>query len=212
MLATSVMSLLPEIGVQIVTAVILITVGILWGRWRAIVAWRKKEFKDRVLLSLNCIEKKDDKLVLKLRTLFERNIHDVLQNDMMENIVNGAISDVHENDPILRLPPEDAWYVLNAILNRMSELFAAGFLRQEMGLAPGCKRYTFCLTFEKEGGIRIQKLRVMLIEKEKLLNFPENAQWVLESDKHKFRLQTLSFLKKELQKNPHLFMDIELCV
>jgi hypothetical protein len=200
---------------QILAAALILFVGWMWGRWRSILAWHKKQFRDRVLLSLNCLNKQDDKTYLKLRTLFERDIHEVFQNDNMEKIVQKAIEQTTESDPLLRLPQEDGWYVLNAVLNRISEEFASGMLRKDMGLEVVSKWYTFCLTFEKEGGLRIQKLRVMLVEKDRLAEFPENIEldhFVFESEKHKGRIQTLRFLKQELQKNPNLFMHIELCM
>lgn len=199
---------------NILAAVLILAVGWvwgqIWGQWRSGIAWRKKQFRDRVLLALNMIEDHGDKKLLKLRTLFEKDIHDVFQNATMEQLIKKGIEQAKENDPILRLPQEDAWYVLNAVLNRISEQFAQGLLRKDMGLPVTSKWYIFCLTFEKEGGMRIQKLRIMLTEKSKLENFPDTGDLEVESEKHKGRIGTMRLLKQEFTKNPHLFMKIEL--
>jgi hypothetical protein len=197
---------------QIVAGVIILLVGWMWVTLRSIQAWRKKQFRDRVLLSLNSLDKKGDKTTLKLRTLFERDIHDVFQNNQMEKLVQEAVTQVSENDPLLHLSQDQAWYVLNAVLNRISEQFASGLLKRDMGIPVTSKWYTFCLTFEKEGGVRIQKLRIMLMEKELFNNFLNAGEIGVESDKHLFRIQTLRLLRQEYDKNPHLFMNIELCM
>jgi hypothetical protein len=212
MLATTLLSAMQGLWEQIIAALIILTIGWMWGNWRSIVAWQKKQFRDRVLLALNCIEKQGDKTNLVLRTLFEKDINDVFQNSTVVKIVQKAIEETTENNPILRIPQEDAWYVLNAVLNRISEQFATGLLRKDMGAPVVSKWYTFCLTFEKEGGLRIQKLRIMLIEKEDFHNFPETGEVIVESEKHKGRIQTLRLLKQEIAKSPYLFMNIELCV
>lgn len=200
------------IGTEIIAALLILTVGWLWGRWRSSLAWRKKEFRNRIVLALNHTEQQGDKTALKLRTLFERNIQDVFHNSTMIEVVNKAINEVNDEDPLLPLPKEDSWYVLNAILNQIAEQFARGTLAKNMGCPVTSKWYLFCLTFEKDGGIRMHKLRIMLIQKEALLNFPDSGDIELESEKHKLRIETLRKMKKEFTQRPHLFMDMEICI
>lgn len=200
-----------QFGFEFLTAIVILTVGWTWMMWRSSTAWRKKEFKDRVLLSLNCIETTNEgKTFLRLRTLFEKDIHDVLHNNAMVGIVRRHLRKVKVGDPLVRLPKEEAWYVLNAILNKIAEQFATGTLRKDMGLPTTTKSYTFCLSFELQGAIRIQKLRIMMIEKEKLLRFPDAGPVEVESQTHLIRVETLRLMKNELAKNPHLFMHVEL--
>lgn len=199
-----------EILGGLVTLIVL-TVGWAWGRWQSLRAWRHKQFKDRVLLSLNCVDIQGDKAGLRLRTLFEKDVHDVFHNDSMIDVVRRRAREVKVGEPILRFADKDeAWHILNTVLNQIAERFVEGVIRKDMGLSTTTKWYTFCLTFEIDGGIRIQKLRVMMIEKEKLLAFPDSGDITVESEKHKIRIETLRSMKKELKANPHLFMDIEL--
>jgi hypothetical protein len=192
-------------------AFLLFIIGWLWGQWRSRIAWLKKEFKNRVLISLNILLKKDDKLRLELRTIYEDDIMVLFSNHEMVKLVNQAIEKATPENPILDLKSDDAWYILNVVLNKISQHFAKGLLRKDMGLNVTSKNYIFTLAFEKEGGVRVQKLRILLIDKEKLLNFPEENSIELESEKHKIRIETIRIMKRMLKEKPYLFMDIEIC-
>ena len=196
---------------EIIAGTIILIIGWSWGRWRASRAWQQKRFKNRVVLALNSLGQEGDKPHLRLRTLFERDICSVLQNTSMVDILNKAIDKVTPEEPLLHFEADNAWYLLNAVLNQIAEQFATGALRQDMGMTVQKQWYTFCYTFETEGSIRMHKIRVMLIKKEDLHNFPESGDIALESKKHTTRVKTLRYLKQQRQKFPHLFMDIELC-
>ncbi len=204
---------------EIFAAIIVLSVGWSWGHWRAGQAWHKREFKNRLVLSLNCLStvevsdeegKNTSKPCLKLRTIFERDIIDVFQSHPMVNLVNKAISKITDQDPLLRFEEKDIWHILNVILNQIAEEFSAGTMKQDMGIEVTTKTYTFCLTYETAGEMRTRKPRIMIIEKEKLSNFPETEDFVLESELHRARIQTLQYLKKERNNSPHLFRDMEI--
>ncbi len=199
-----------DLWANIIAGALALALGWFWGRWRAMRIWKSKEFKDRAVLALNTLQTEEGKTKLSLRTLFEKDLRDVLQNDSMVRIVENAIEKVTPENPLVPIDKEDSWYVLNAILNKIAEQFATGILRRDMSMPIQSKRYVFCITFEKEGGIRMQKTRIMMLQKEHLVNFPEAGEILLESEKHSTRIQTLRIMKQEMQKNPHLFMDIEL--
>jgi len=206
----SLVSLFDNVWGNIAAALVLLALGWFWSHWHTLRVWQSKKFKDRMVLSLNTIQKIDGKYKLTLRTLFEKDVFEALQNRSMVRIVENAIDDVTPENPLIKIAKEDTWYVLNAILNKIAEQFSTGILRRDMGLDVTTKKYVFCLTFEKEGGLRMQKIRVMLIQKEALLEFPESGEILLESEKHSTRIQTLRILKQEYQKDPSLFMEMEL--
>ena len=85
-------SLWQEILGAAVYGLVILTVGWLWGRWRTQSQWRLKEFKNRVVLSINSVKEENGKKRLSLRTLFERDAQIVFQNSSMVNIVNKAIT------------------------------------------------------------------------------------------------------------------------
>lgn len=190
----------------------------MWGRWRGMMAWSRKKFMDRIVLSLNLSEQVEvngeKKTSLKLRTIFEKDIREIFINDQAITIVRERAEQTKEGSPVVLLEKEDAWFILNYILNEISEKFAEGLIRRDMGLPVTAKRYIFCLTCEREGSsLRIQKLRVMLMEKEKFLQFPDQGELVLEHPtNHKVRVQTIRNMKNLYHKEPHHFMELEICI
>lgn len=203
-------------GTEIVAAVFIGLSMWMWGRWRGMRAWSRKQFLDRILLSLNLTEmvevNGEKKLALKLRTLFEKDVYSIFLNEQAMNIVRDKAMQTQIDHPVLRFEKEDAWFILNYVLNEISEKFATGLIKRDMGLPVTTKQYIFCLTCEREGGLRIQKLRIMLMEKGKFENFPMEGDLVVDSPTHNFRVKTLRYMKQLYQKEPHHFMRIELSV
>ena len=205
-----ILNFLPEM----LATVVGLLIGWLWGNWRALVAWKKKEFRSNVVLSLNSLlppTKENYKISLKLRTLFERSLQDIFPNRAMQDIVQRAINKTTETDPILRLEKEDSWHILNAILNKIAGMYPEGSLKKDMGIKTESKWYLFCLTFERSGSMRTQKPRIMIMDREKFLNFPEANEVELEDpQRHTTRVNTLLALKKDYRENPHLFQEMEI--
>ena len=157
--------------------------------------WSRREFIDRVNFSLNYM----DGNTLKLRTLRESHIDDILlNNEHGKKIVVKTAQTTSLEKPFLEFPAEDQWMILNAILNELSEQFARGFLAQSMGTPVRGITYVFGLTCERDPRINMNKIRVMLIEKdllEKIDEF-EDEKMQYESPKHSVRLQTLKQMKQ----------------
>lgn len=210
MVLLSLFSTLSSLWEEIVAAAVILTIGWAIGKWKSEQNWRKKEFKNRILLSLNSIKEKEGKKHLILRTMFEDDVRQIFHSPSMVSLLMQSAKETKVGEPIVPLPKEDAWYILNAILNHISERYSNGTLKRDMGADVVTKWYTFCITFEREGEIRMQKIRIMFMEKEALENFPEDGDIQLESPKHKIRIDTLRHLKHAREKTPHLFMDIEL--
>jgi hypothetical protein len=205
-------SFLAGIWQEALAAVIMLLIGFIWGKWKDIKAWKNKTFKNRIMLSLNTITPVDHKYKLQLRTLMEKDINEFMQNNHMANIVKKATKNTVPGKPLLIFPEKDAWYLLNAVLNQIAYQFADGLIKKDMGCNVTSQWYTFCFTFEKEGDIQTHKVRIMIIQREVLKNFPdESAEFILESDKHNVRIQTLRTLSAELKEHPHCFMDVEIC-
>ncbi|ORX83549.1 hypothetical protein BCR32DRAFT_326355 [Anaeromyces robustus] len=197
---------------ELIVAIIMLVLGYYYGKWKCAKDWNKKKFKDRVVLSLNTVTPvENNKYKLQIRTLMEKNLSDFIQNDQMEKIIKKAISNTKPGKPLLFFSQEDAWYILNSVLNQIVFQFADGIIKKDMGLKVNSQWYTFCLTFEKEEDLLMKKLRIMIIKRELLQNFPDdNSSFVLESYTHNIRIETLRTLKEELRKNPHCFMNVEI--
>ncbi|MEK7487388.1 MAG: hypothetical protein AABZ60_23920, partial [Planctomycetota bacterium] len=154
----------------------------------------------------------EKKLTLKLRTIFEKDIHDIFLNDQAIGIVRERAMQTQPGHPVLLFEKEDAWFILNYVLNEISEKFAQGLIKRDMGLPTTTKNYLFCLTCEREGALRIQKIRIMLMEKEKFEKFPMEGELVLDSPIHTIRVKTLRHMKELYQKEPHHFMRVEISI
>lgn len=182
-------------------------VGWLIGYWRARQRWSKREFYDRLNVSLNMVS--EGKLLI--RTLSEKHCEEIFLNTAAAKAVIDSAKRTTLEDPLLPLPSTDYWYYLNAVLNDLSEQFAEGQLRRAMGLPVRSQRFLVCLTSEADGEIRMRKVRAMVIAEALLTKLPEE-QPQFESSHHGIRWKTLGKLATSYRKSPEKFIQVELCV
>ena len=186
-----------------------------WAWYKARSAWYRRQYLDRLNFSLNIL----DGNTLKIRTLMEDSLESVFLNRVAVGAVRSASSRATVDDPILHFPKEDAWFILNGVLNALSEKFSAGVLRQdilrnakgEADVIIPSARYVFCLTCEKNAQVRTQKIRAMVIRKDCLESLPETIP-VLERPTHETRWQTLQKMVATRSSHPHDFLEVDLSV
>jgi len=193
--------------IKFLTGLLIMGVGWFLGQRRAKSNWQKKEFLDRLNVSLNMIDQK----TLLIRTILEKSCKDVFLNDVAVAKILETSGKTSEADPTLPLPEADYWYYLNSVLNEVSEQFAEGQLRRDMGMPVTMKKYLICLTSECAGDLKTRKVRAMLIQSDLLQSLPEE-QPQLESPHHVTRWQTLQKLAKLRVSNPYRFLEIEICM
>jgi hypothetical protein len=196
-----------EHGVKLLTAAAFTLVGWLFGRWRASRSWKKREFFNRLNVSLNTIH--EGKLLI--RTVLEKTCEEVLLNSVAVDQLIKAAQKTTKQNSIIPLPKEDRWFYLNAVLNEISETFAEGLFRREAGKPCDAVRYLICLTNECDGDIRTRKVRAMVIRKESLVNLPSEVP-ALESPNHAIRWTTLQQLKKSYATDPADFIEAEIVI
>ena len=194
-------------AVKLITGLVLMGVGWYLGHRRASADWKKQEFLDRLNLSLNTISNG----TLRIRTLSEKRCEEVFLNSAAAEIVKKVARKTTGDDPILPLPADENWFYLNSVLNDLSEQFAAGFLKQDMGGQVSSATYLIALTCECEGEMKTRKIRAMVIQKSLLLNLPEEMP-ALESPHHVTRWKTLKFLAAEFARKPDRFKEVQLAV
>lgn len=197
---------LEENWVKIVTAAIFMGIGWFFGKRRAAKDWEKREFFDRLNISLNII--RDGKL--KIRTLNETHCDALFPNSKAAQAVIEAAKKTTVDDPILPLPENDYWYYLNALLNEVSEQFAVGSLREDLGLPVSCDTFVICLTSEANVNIRMRKVRAMVIRESLLKNLPEKKPTIARPQ-HETRWETLQKLAVAYEKTPDKFITVDLC-
>lgn len=198
---------LNEHWIKLVVAVFFTGTGWFIGKRRARREWRSREFLGRLNFSLNTI----DDGVLKIRTLSEKSCEEVFLNQVAAERATAAAKKTTPEDPTLPLKKDDYWYYLNAVLNEVSEQFAEGLIRRDMGLPVKSEEYVICLTCESAGEIRTRKVRAMVIRKELLTHLPlEKPEF--EAKTHATRWTTLLILAGLYDREPWKFLTVELCL
>ena len=113
------------------------------------------------------------------------------------------------------VPSEDRWYLLNFVLNAVSERFSNEYLVYDAGKPLRPVPYLLFLTCEVVGPDRIRKVRAMLVRKEVLESFPypdPDAPPRLEQDWHKDRVTTLRKAAAVYRTEPDHFLEVEVYV
>jgi hypothetical protein len=115
--------------------------------------------------------------------------------------------------PVMIIPKDDRWFILNFVLNAVAEHFVAGNIRQDAGQSVSVVKYALFLTCELVGDERIRKVRAMLVRADLLSDFPyKDSLPKLESPWHADRIVTLRQAAELFQKEPDNFLLLEVCV
>ncbi len=192
---------------KLVSGLVMMALGWWIGKRRAQSAWKRKEFLDRLNVSLNSVH--NGKLLI--RTVLEKSCQEIFLNSVAVETVLDAARSTTAMDSTLPLPKDDYWYYLNSALNEIAEKFAMGAVRRDQGLDVKVETYVICLTCESAGELRTRKVRAMLVQKKLIENLPAECP-KLESPHHITRWETLKQLAGERTKNPHKFLDIEIAI
>src|SRR5436190_2056386 len=83
------------------------------GSRRAQRQWSSKEFLDRIIVSLNIFADG----YLKIRTVLERSLDEVFLNRVAVAKVTAAARATTIDKPVMVIPKEDRWFLLNFVLN-----------------------------------------------------------------------------------------------
>ena len=169
--------------------------------------WRRKQFLHRIIVSLNSFH--DGKLLL--RTIMEKSCEEVFLNSYAVNVVVSAAQKTTDKNPVLELPKDEAWHILNSALNAVAEEFHQGVVQRDMGLPVKSERYVFCLTHERADDVKQEKVRLLMIRSDVLANLPKEMP-ALESPHHRLRFETLHKMAESRKTRPDLFAEVEICM
>jgi hypothetical protein len=170
-------------------------------------SWRRKQFLHRVILSLNTFH--EGKLLL--RTIMEKSLTEVFLNSYAVNVVMSAAQKTTDKDPLLPIPKDEAWHILNSALNAIAEEFHQGVVQRDMGLSVKSERYVFCLTHERAEDVKQEKVRMLMIRADILAKLPKDMP-ALESPHHRLRFETLHKMAEARATRPELFKEVEICM
>jgi hypothetical protein len=192
-----------------ITSTLTFFAGRWWGRYKAGRQWHRKEFLDRLTVSLNIFADG----YLKIRTVMERSLEEVFLNRLAIDKVEAAAKKTTVDNPRLPIEKADRWYLLNFVLNAVAEHFVAGQIKQDAGEKVAVVRYALFLTAELVGDERIRKVRAMLVKRDHLVSFPyPDAMPRLENPWHDVRVKTLRAAADLYKKDPDYFLTLEVCV
>ena len=191
-----------------------VVVGWLWGRGRAKREWAAKAFIRRLNVSLNLFERApgDSGPTLRIRTLLEKDAADVFLNDVAVDHLVAAAGRTTKDDAILPLG-DDSWFMLNAVLNELSERYSDGLIRRDLGVATTSAWYVIGLTYERDGTMKTQKLRAMVVQRDTLAAIADGMdEPKFERQNHNTRWRTLGQMARAWRKEPGRFLEVELVV
>ena len=180
-----------------------------WGGAAPMRQWHSKEFLDRIIVSLNIFADG----FLKIRTVLERSLDEVFLNRVAVDKVLTAARATAVDKPVMPVPKEDRWFLLNFVLNAVAEHFVAGHIKQDAGQPVTSVKYALFLTCELVGDERIRKVRAMLVRADLLADFPyKDSMPKLENPWHEDRIRTLRHAAELYAKEPDNFLVLEVCV
>jgi len=195
--------------VSVVTSAAAFLFGRYYGRYKAHREWQSKEFMNRVIVSLNIFAEG----FLRIRTVLERSIEEVFLNPIAIEKIQHAARNCTPDNPMLPVPKEDRWFLLNFVLNAVAEHFVTGHVKRDAGERVAIVKYALFLTCEVVGDERIRKVRAMLVRQDVLVDFPYmDSVPQFENHWHIDRIKTLRKASDLYQKEPDNFLMLEVCV
>jgi hypothetical protein len=198
-----------RVGVLVASAIASFLLGRWLGMYQSRRDWKRKEFLDRLNVSLNAFHDG----TLHIRTILERPLDEVFHNDLAVKKIHEACARTTAENPLLPMRPKDCWFLLNFVVNAIAEHFSAGAVRREAGEPVRVVRYALFLTCEVVEAGRIRKVRAMLIRPELLKEFPYAVTMpALERPWHDVRVRTLRQAADLYHKQPDHFVEVEICV
>jgi hypothetical protein len=193
------------------------------GIIRYVVRWyefRRRVFFNQMVISVNIIDKDcfggKWRFFLKLRTLIEDQMCNILDNSILVGLVQKAAKACTEENPILELTdPEDHALLLTKLQNAISHFFA----REYMQIVSHSGQWEFlypqfCVTCEQYGGIKATKVRVLVYMREAidLLASLDPETVKLESPHHSDRIRTLVHIAQNQVSKHAVFGTVEIPV
>lgn len=170
---------------------------------------------NRVNLSLNIItENPNGDVILRFRTLCEKDIKQIFHNPISVNMVRVAALKTTEDRPFLDINHDDLWHISTDVLNWISEINSSGYVYRDI---LGCgqvhtENYIFGLTCEKGEGVGFKKIRIMIIKESNLANeylmnrlkyenMYQGARTLTIRNMHEIYMRTLKEIRLTTQRN-----------
>ncbi len=158
--------------------------------------FRRRTFFNQIVIGVNILERRaDGSIALKLRTLIEGNLGEILDNPILEGLVRDAAKKCTEDNPVIELSDAaDHALLLTKIQNAISRIFAKEYVLIMLGAKFDVRWVDFVVTCERYGGIKATKIRVLIYAGHdlELVGEKHRESIVLEAPHHRDRVRTLA--------------------
>jgi hypothetical protein len=163
---------------------------------RGRIEWQRAKFESRINISLNTVSGG----VLRIRTLLEDEVKNVVLSSYARRLLKKAAKKTTLEDPfLLFVSRRDAWMVYNELVNAISGLYSAQILSAAIhGTGAIEERFLIALTWERDADIRIQKLRVLVIQESVLRKLGDDIKLKPEIPAHLARIGALKKMRQQL--------------
>lgn len=184
----------------------------LFGAYLVLHRYLIKRFSDQITYSGNqLVQEEDGSITLALRNPLMLPKSDILPLNWMFNVrLAIAIWHCSPKDPFIRMSQRDMDVLQPSIINAYSALFADRITSRLFGEGEVEKELLMAVTFEKDGSLRNQKIRVMIISKETLVHFsdPDFVDTLnYERSHHRYRTHTLRKMYETYEAEKELSND-----
>lgn len=132
-------------------------------------SWENREFHSTLNISLNTLKRDSSgKYSLKIRTLGETHLSNVIQNPTGLKEMELASSKTTDDDVFLPLKPPHHWICYNQVLNHVAAMSRDGFLARDICGPSAIESNWYVLGLTSEPSTAQRKIRALLIKREDL--------------------------------------------
>jgi len=181
----------------------------LWRWWKDRRDYQNAQFNSYVVVTVTTIMEGK----LRIFTLDTPTISQIFKNRLIRSLVKKAAAQTTKDDPVLQFANDrDRDFAYISVVNHVSGLFRDVLLAKALDRPTNSAEFFLVLTWERAGEMVTQKLRIMVIRKETLLNWPEDNAPGLVEPHHITRHRTMLAIKQQVQDSPDAFKAVILGV
>lgn len=161
------------------------------------IVWRRAVFEDCINISLNTVS---DEGVLCIETVYDGPMKKIIPSAYARRLVEKAKKKTTCFDEFLHFAnKDDDWIVHNYIRNAISTIHGAKILAACSAGNKAKEHFVFAATFERDTPVRLQKVRVLLVQKSVLaegLLLPTRV--ITDVPEHRSRIDSLAVMHQKL--------------
>lgn len=157
--------------------------------------WYRARFESRLNISLNRFVGG----VLRIRGIEEEDVKHIVLSPHARKLVKKAAKRTTLVDEFLHFDNErDAWLVYNEIVVKISKIYGAEILWADIHDIEEEVKFLIAITWERDADVKIQKLRVIMVQPITLEQIFKGGRTETEVDNQRSRIRTLATMYSQL--------------